>query len=141
MRDAPQLGADELHLVHSLQTRVRFAMSTSGEASHPPLPSKPPLKWLEREDKKESPVDFIKRVYAAWIGRGLTRASLRMDPPLYSALGVWIHHNGSLPADLDLPTRKELNDRQLRVLKTAVGGGSLRKELRRLQSAAARRTY
>ena len=55
---------------------------------------------------------FIKRVYADWLGHGLTRAHLRdLDLPLYNALATWTRRHG--PGDLDLPTKKELNDRLL----------------------------
>src|ERR1700722_4943556 len=80
---------------------------TSGE------PSRAPEKWADRNSRSsENPVTFIKRVYADWLGLGLTRAHLRdLDLPLYNALATWTRRHG--PGDLDLPTKKELNDRLL----------------------------
>lgn len=61
--------------------------------------------WSNRLGRKENPVAFIRRVYAQWIGRGLTRAHIRaVDRPLYRALGVWLHRHPDeeLP---DVPAR------------------------------------
>lgn len=77
------------------------------------LPTQAPALWLERENRKETPPEFIKREYAPWLGRGLTQAHIRrLDKSLYMALHKWLQSH-DWPADLDLPTRKELNDRQL----------------------------
>lgn len=59
--------------------------------------------WKTRGDRKEPVVEFIRRVYAPFIGKGLTRKHLSVDPSLYTALANWLRKN-DLPDDLDLPT-------------------------------------
>ena len=53
-------------------------------------------KYRHRIDKKEKPIEFIKRVYGEFVGYGLTRSHIKKyDPPLYNSLSVWLHRNGS----------------------------------------------
>jgi len=74
---------------------------------------KPRCSWLERQDRKQTPPDFIKDVYTEWLGQGLTQAHIRqVDRSLYYALHKWLKSN-DMPNDLDLPTRKQMNDRLL----------------------------
>ena len=76
------------------------------------LPDQAPALWLERKDRGQSPPEFIRRHYAPWLGR-LTQADIRrLDRSLYMALHKWLRTN-AMPDDLDLPTRKEMNDRLL----------------------------
>jgi hypothetical protein len=80
------------------------------------LPEHAPALWLERENRKETPAEFIKREYTPWLGKGLTQAHIRhLDRSLYMALHQWLRWH-ELPPDLDLPTKKEMNDRKLRQL-------------------------
>ena len=75
------------------------------------LPKKAPALWTKDRQPGESPPEFIKRHYAPWLGKGLTRPHVkRLDPQLYTALSNWLRHN-EFPEDLDLPTLKERNDR------------------------------
>jgi hypothetical protein len=77
------------------------------------FPTQPPALWLERRNRKETPPEFIRREYAPWLGQGLTQAHIRrLDKSLYMALHKWLQSHEP-PADLDLPTQKERNDRQL----------------------------
>ncbi len=77
------------------------------------LPAAAPALWLERESRKETPAEFIKREYAPWLGHGLMQAHiLHLDKPLYTALHKWLGSN-AMPDWLDLPTKKQMNDRQL----------------------------
>lgn len=62
--------------------------------------------WKTRSDSKEPVVAFIKRVYAPFIDKGLTRKHLSVDPSLYTALANWLRKN-DLPDWLDLPTAWE----------------------------------
>jgi hypothetical protein len=94
------------------------------------LPTEAPSLWLKRVNRHESPADFIKREYAPWISRGFTQAHiLHLDKPLYTALHKWFRTN-ELPADLDLPTRKQMNDRLLEKEGTPSLKGALNKALR-----------
>lgn len=66
---------------------------------------KPKEMWAKRLGRKENPIAFVRRVYAPWIGRGLTRAHIRVvDRPLYRALGVWLHRHPD-EAFADVPPR------------------------------------
>ena len=99
----------ELGFSHILTPSVVPAVSN--EAPVIGLPAYPPELWVDRKDREETPPEFIKRVYATWLGRGLTRQWLKNDPPLYNAYATWISRH---PADkLDLPTRSDLVSRKL----------------------------
>jgi hypothetical protein len=110
MKREPTIDREALEHLRRLRVRIRFAIT----ARQPEIRgAKVPGKWLDRADKKESPVDFIKREYAALIGK-ISRPDIkRMDRSLYAALSNWISKNGDLPPDLNLPTKKQLNDRKL----------------------------
>jgi hypothetical protein len=57
------------------------------------LPEKAPEEWADRP-ARENPVAFIERVYAHWLGKGLTRAHLReLDRSLYQALAKWLERH------------------------------------------------
>jgi hypothetical protein len=78
------------------------------------LPSRPPENWQDRDPAgNESPAAFTRRVYATWIGRGLTRPMLyALDPALYKALSVWeARHPEERIAEL--PTRSEVIDAEI----------------------------
>jgi len=80
------------------------------------LPAQAPALWLEREDRTESVPDFIRRVYAPWLGQGLTQAHVsHLDRSLYNALQKWLGKAGNSleAAGVDLPSKKQMNDRQL----------------------------
>jgi hypothetical protein len=63
----------------------------------------------------ETPPQFVKRVYGPWLGQGLTRADIRkLDPKLSVAITNWLSRPGNeWPADVDLPTKAEQNERLL----------------------------
>ena len=85
------------------------------------LPKKAPKLWLERKNKDESPVDFIRRVYAPWLGKGLGKPHIRqLDMSLYEALRKWPQNN-ERPTDLYLPTKSEIIDKRV-----ADAGGAIR---------------
>lgn len=77
------------------------------------LPVSAPEFYQRRADRRERPCEFIRRVYGTWMGNGLAMHHLfHLDEPLYAALHNWLRHNEK-PDWLDLPTKKELNDRAL----------------------------
>ena len=96
-----------------------FIAEVFAKAIHAETPSihvTAPSLWMDRSDRKETPPDFIKRVYAQRLGNGLTQAHiLHLDKKLYFAFHKWLRSN-PMPADLDLPTRKQVNDRKLQEL-------------------------
>lgn len=90
------------------------------------IPDTPPEIYAQRSDKNEKPIDFIARVYAPWLGRGLAQADIkRLDRQLYMALHNWLRHN-ELPPSIDLPTKSEVVTRQLE----QVGPAGVRKASR-----------
>lgn len=140
MRRDPGIDRRALESLIQLQTRMRVVASSNAELGG--LPTKPPARWLDRQDRQESPIDFIRREYSSWLGRGLSRPHIRkLDKSLYAALCNWTSEHGKLPDDLDLPTRKEINDRRLEEIGYASGGPSAeQREALRLYHAARRRS-
>ena len=118
---------------------VSLKTSATGKDSTPveQLPAAAPALWLERENRKETPPEFIKREYAPWLGRGLMQAHiLHLDKPLYTALHKWLGSN-AMPEWLDLPTKKQMNDQKIEEYqgKASAEGMSARDYLR-VRSAA-----
>jgi hypothetical protein len=107
------IGKEALHHLKQLQMRVRFAnINTEPRESSNALPTQAPRRWSVRESDL-SPAEFIRRHYAPWLGKGLTRAHIRhLDISLYEALKRWLKEN-EMPEDVDLPTKKEMIDREL----------------------------
>jgi hypothetical protein len=106
------IGKEAIHHIHQLQMRLRFATSVP-RAIADSIPAEAPSKWSKRVRKAETPIDFIQREYASWLGKGLTRAHLRrLDMSLYDALNHWLKNN-ALPSEVDLPTKKEMIDRKI----------------------------
>jgi hypothetical protein len=95
-----------------------------GSSIAPPLPRKAPKKYSERRDKSESAIDFVRRVYKAWVKpktpqeiaalaraygadtcvlhRGILR---QLDEKADTAIENWTMYNGDLPPALFLPTK------------------------------------
>ncbi|MEA2902770.1 MAG: hypothetical protein QOI12_157 [Alphaproteobacteria bacterium] len=78
------------------------------------LPTIAPEVWSERpRGHPETCVEFIKRVYDPWLGRGITRAYIRdLDESLIRTFDVFVVRNGQ-PADLNLPAMKTSPKRRL----------------------------
>lgn len=115
---------------HHVLTRL-FAVFTKPQLV---LPQEAPERYADRADRSEHAVDFIRRVYQPWLGKGLTQAHLgRLDKQLYAALYYWLRTN-ALPTDLDLPKKSEVVTRQI----AATDPATIR-EARRLETAARRR--
>lgn len=79
----------------------------------------------------ETPPEFVKRVYAPWLGHGLDRAHIKhLDPKLYTAIDNWTRKPGNeWPADVDLPTRGEQTRRTIEQLKQEAPDGRIGKVL------------
>lgn len=102
------------------------------------LPTEAPASWPQaKASSRETPPEFIQRLYAPWLGQGLTRAHIRhLDPALYNALAYYLRGH-PMPVDLDLPTVKQQNDRKLK--RTAQGGDRDIREARRVLRQLERR--
>lgn len=83
--------------------------------------------WSERSERKENPVAFVRRVYAPWLGKGMTRADLRrLDLPLYRAFSAWIRRHPEDPVS-ELPSLSEAIDRKIERLAAEFTSDDLRK--------------
>jgi hypothetical protein len=109
----------------------------SGATSPPALPVEAPATWKHDKQPGDTPVTFIQRHYEPWLGKGLNRADInRLDPSLYTGLANWLRKN-DLPDGFDLPTKKEVLDREFDASGTEFD--QLRKHVERLKSAGRRR--
>ena len=119
----------------------QFAISPAASldvANHVSLPAEAPEIYTGIRSG-EAPPDFIRRVYAPWVGNGLTKADLRkLDPGLYRALYNWVGRGNALPDDLPLPTRQEANDKLVEGFIENSGKplNAVLAEARRIESAA-----
>lgn len=87
----------------------------------------------------ESPPEFVKRVYAPWLGQGLDRAHIKhLDPTLYQSINNWSRKN-EWPADVDLPTRSEQTQRTIEQLKQQAPEGRIGKVLGNFTAREAQR--
>jgi hypothetical protein len=121
MNELVQLVEDEVlissadkFLLKELQTRMQFSIAARVAPTDPPVPEVAPAKWLERKNRDETPLDFIRREYAPWLGKGLSKRDIRrLDRSLYLAFYAWKAEGGVIPPDFDLPTQKQVNDAEL----------------------------
>lgn len=100
-----------------------------GAASDPatPPPLTPTELWEHRSGRKENPVAFLRRVYAPWLGQGMTRADLRrIDLPLYRAFSAWLRRHPEDPV-AELPSLSEAIDRKIERLAHEFTPDDLRK--------------
>ena len=72
----------------------------------PPTREDIPEFWLNRNrHKRETPPEFIQRVYSEWLGKGLLQTHVRaLDKGLYMAFYKWLQHN-EFPTWLILPKK------------------------------------
>jgi hypothetical protein len=82
------------------------------------FPEKAPEAWSQRtNNRRESPADFILRVYGRWIRKGFARPDLRrLDAPLYQAFAKWIERH-PVPAKLEKFAKETRTTRVERELK------------------------
>lgn len=111
----------------------------------PPLPTEAPEKYQGLRGP-ETPPAFVQRVYGEWLGHGLTRAHVRkLDAKLYEGINNWLSRPGNQwPAEVDLPTLKEQNDRDWAAMNAPENrellGKFTGKEAARIGAAVSRRT-
>lgn len=126
-----------------LAAMIKTAMDEAvpaGDGTRTPLPLTAPKLWSERTDLAENPVGFVRRVYSAFIGNGLTRPDLlRLDAKLYRALSVWENRH---PQDrmTDIPTKSEVIDAKIAALSSHLPPEELRLLGAALQTRATRRS-
>ena len=90
------------------------------------LPSEAPATWKADKLAGDTPPEFIKRAYGEWLGKGLDRPTVRrLDPALGQALDNWLRKN-DMPPDVDLPTAKERNAREIEQLRAASRTGDIK---------------
>lgn len=136
-------GGDRLQLAKDIAKAI-LARSSRTELSSPiVLPTEAPELYSGLRGP-ETPPEFVERVYGQWLGKGLTRATIRtLDPTLYQAIVNWSRKN-EWPIEVDLPTLKEQNSRDIARLSQGSGkdvlGKFTGKEAARLGAAIARRT-
>lgn len=153
-RQAHDLSQDEAALVlqevasqHQGGTAISLQPSPALADAHPQLPSQAPELWVNRDlNLREKAPTFIRRVYAPWLGRGLTRKALGdLDFDLYRALSVWLTRHPDDPTAQLLPRRSDATDALIERLSAEYSIEGLRKlghaiesRIRRKQRAAAR---
>lgn len=83
----------------------------AGEAKSA-LPQNAPELWGDRDlNHRENPPQFVRRVYAQWLGHGLARKHLAsLDPALYKALGVWLTRHKDDDITSVLPPQSDILD-------------------------------
>lgn len=93
--------------------QVAVGADAERPAMHPiDLPASAPEAWKARDlNMRENAPQFIRRVYAEWLGRGLERKDIaRLDQDLYKALSVWLSRHPEDPIVADLPPQREKLD-------------------------------
>jgi hypothetical protein len=91
-----------------------YADARVHDVAHP-LPVAAPELWSSRDlNRRETPADFILRVYDRWIGHGLTRKDIKeLDPDLYRALSVWVTRHPEDPIASKIPKQSDLIDKMI----------------------------
>ncbi len=108
-----EIDATALEYLSQLQLRLSLRTSYKSDKNLDDPLNSAPRKWLDRENRNESPVGFILREYKTWIGK-ISRAKIKdLDKSLYSALYRYISKGGEIPPEFDVPTQKEINTRLL----------------------------
>ncbi len=124
--------------------------NTDPPTPHTTMPTLAPALWKDRKQEQwdvqdPTPVDFIRRYYLKFIGKGGLehRGQLRLlDRGLYAALDKWLSSGHELPSDIDLPTKTERLDRDLLAAQADPDNKNLSwREAERLRGAARRRAH
>ncbi len=131
--DAFETFADRSGLDLPQRIEILRMLLASHEAQLPrpklvPLPTTAPEAWSKRDlNLRENPVEYTRRVYARWLGQGLTRKDLKaLDPDLYRALSVWVSRHPE-DAVAELPAQSEILDHLIDRLSAQLSLDDLRK--------------
>jgi hypothetical protein len=114
MTKEPALDRQAFEHLRQLRVRIRYAMQAPESdivrailAAHPP-------KFIDRIDKHQDVVSFLRTQYSRWLGTEIPRSELKkIDKSLYDAVTNWSAKHGGLPADINFPTKAELIHRKL----------------------------
>jgi hypothetical protein len=106
--DAGLLGS-----IRELQLRLQFALTSGGLTPPCPVPSIAPELFVNRPNKKENPIDFIRRVYGPWLDALSKDVIRRIDFALYTAYYRFKSSGGQVPTDFVLKSKKQKNDEEL----------------------------
>ncbi|MBC7836428.1 hypothetical protein H7X87_01470 [Acetobacteraceae bacterium] len=109
-----KIGLNELSS-QSLSSLYNAMLAIQEAEKAAALPTEAPFLYDDREDKRETAPEFIKRVYGPYLNGMFTRAYLKkLDPKAYKALDNWLQNpRNEFPADLNLPTVSQKNDLSL----------------------------
>lgn len=81
-REAFALCAGDTELLENFKTSTTAMLDDNPSADE--LPTQAPELYKTRENRKEKPPEFIKRVYGEWLGKGLLRPHIKqLDLALY----------------------------------------------------------
>ena len=128
----------------------RATGNTDTSTPHTTMPTVAPALWKDRKQERwdvedPTPVDFIRRHYLKFIGKGGLehRGQLRiLDRGLHVALDRWLMSGHEMPSDIDLPTKTERLDRDLLAAQADPDNKNLSwREAERLRGAARRRAH
>src|SRR5260370_1391220 len=101
MQREPGLDREAFEYLRRLRVKIRFAKETKPSVLEEESKAEAREKWLDRADKNESPVAFIRRVFGPKLGLFSRPDLKRWDVSLYNALNNWISRH-DLPDDFDL---------------------------------------
>lgn len=144
-RSAPVGEESRVEFLTAFRQALDERFPVANHLSDISLPTEAPEKYQGLRGP-ETPPAFVQRVYGEWLGQGLTRAHIRtLDPKLYEGINNWLSRpSNEWPADVDLPTLKEQNDRDFAAMAASdtqgIIGKFTGKEALRLGAAIARRT-
>jgi hypothetical protein len=101
--------------------KVQSGLPTTPMLTRIALPERAPAIWRDDKQPNDTPPEFIKRHYGAWLradATGLTRPDLkRLDSSLYMALANWLRKNkNKMPEDCHIPLIKERVDAEVSAL-------------------------
>lgn len=97
-------------LVDNIKERIDWALKSEVVRETDHLIDYVKERWLVHRIGEDTPVSFIQRVYARWLGSGLSKSHIReVDPQLYRAFYNWAARH-ELPDGFSLPTQREVSD-------------------------------
>ncbi|RYM05720.1 hypothetical protein [Sphingobium cupriresistens] len=100
--------------LHDIVEHVSSPQSAKASNKMPPFPAEAPIRWKDRVPGETAP-DFARRVYGPYgLAEGIPKRALRnLDAALVNELNTWVREGNEMPADVQLLTKGEENDRLL----------------------------
>jgi len=113
MKREPTLAGAALEDIRRLKARVRFAKSAAAQSNPEDGPKVAPALFENRQDKKQSPLNFTVQHYGPWLHKNISRADIRrLNFKLYEAYSNWGVTSEQLDA-IGLPTKQTVIERKL----------------------------